>query len=854
MKKLYFIIFLILSSVASQAQWTRWNWEKLKLPAQFENGYFLGIHFLKSNTKMGWVCGYNGYVLRTTDGGNSWTGVQIPNAPQLESIIFLNEQVGYCSGTDQFDPRMGGVYKTVDGGFTWNEITPIISVNGVIQRAHVWGCNFINENIGIVVGGGCGQELQQFYRTTDGGASWNVFTANQPNTGLSHVKIFSEVGDCYASSSGNVWKSTDGGKTWRLFVNTGPQYWQENLKFSNRSVLVATAGRECIGGGAGAGDIRFSSDFGTSWRTFDTGEPMFGTFLLNDSTGWAVGFNRSVYRTSNYGKTWKPFRCGLAPQSNFDDLFFINDTLGYVIGSGIYRATDRDLLEPLIVSSSGNFTLCDSIPIQLSVAKADNIGFPYTTYVWSTGEMKPVINVSKPGVYFVRVLDDDSCRGASLPVTVVSHPSPKPQLVICEGSLVELISSVEYPKYSWSTGQNTQSITVSKSGIYTLTVADSLGCTGISRSVPVVVHPIPKPKITSSSKNNHLCKDDVIVLKLNDTWRSIQWSGGDSANSISIKTPGKYFLSVIDTNGCSGRSDTITITGGDIVPKIFQSAPTRFCEGDSITLSAEGGFKQYLWSNQSDKNSITVGQTGSYFVTVVDSFGCVWKSDVIDVIVDTNPLFIVNLPNNLLTIDSTLADEIVCDSIIIRNLSNSPIQISKTQLFRNIEFSVPQSQIVMDIPANAEKGLRVCYKPSELLEQQDTLIIGDYCKRIVFLSCVGVANRYSSTSRCDVPFRAITKKINTIGLNISEAFPNPASDRFTMLLQSQNMFVVSSASIVDAMGREVQARVQSVSPVSANSGYSQELVFDVSGVTEGIYYLRLGISGEFFYNTLVISK
>jgi hypothetical protein len=310
---------------------------------------------------------------------------------------------------------------------------------------------------------------------------------------------------------------------------------------------------------------------------------------------------------------------------------------------------------------------------------------------------------------------------------------------------------------------------------------------------------------------------------------------------------------VIDSNNCSGKTDTVIVTGGDIIPKVYLSAPTRFCDGDSLTLTVEDGFIQHFWSNHSDARSITIGTSGSYSVMAVDSFGCVWTSDLVDVVVDTNPLYIINLPDKTLWMDSTMADEIVCDSIIIRNLSTLPIQIEKTQLFRNIEFSVPQAQIVMDIPGLAERGLRVCYRPSELQEQRDTLIIGDYCKRTVYLRSAGVANRYRSISRCNVPFKAITTEIHTLGLNVSVAFPNPARDQFSMILQSKYDFEITSAILVDAMGRSVASGlVRSV--IIPFSLHSKEVAFSVADVADGLYHAHFIIQGEVYSATVVVSK
>lgn len=169
--------------------------------------------------------------------------------------------------------------------------------------------------------------------------------------------MLSNTGTCYASSSGHLWRSLDGGYTWQRFSNTGPEYWQENLKLVNTSFCVATAGDICSGGGSEIGDIRFSTDLGASWTIRSTGAPMFGTFMLNDSVAWAAGFNRHVMRSSDRGQTWTNYNCGLIEGSHFDDLFFLDDTTGFVVGDGIYRTLKPE--EAPAIEILGDTVFCE---------------------------------------------------------------------------------------------------------------------------------------------------------------------------------------------------------------------------------------------------------------------------------------------------------------------------------------------------------------------------------------------------------------------------------------------------------------------------------------------------------------
>jgi photosystem II stability/assembly factor-like uncharacterized protein len=72
-------------------------WEKVNLPPPYSTNYWLDIYFHPDNPQYGWACGFNGMVVRTTDGGTTWLGSIVPWAYHLEHIHFPTLQIGYTS-------------------------------------------------------------------------------------------------------------------------------------------------------------------------------------------------------------------------------------------------------------------------------------------------------------------------------------------------------------------------------------------------------------------------------------------------------------------------------------------------------------------------------------------------------------------------------------------------------------------------------------------------------------------------------------------------------------------------------------------------------------------------------------
>ncbi len=77
-------------------------------------------------------------------------------------------------------------------------------------------------------------------------------------------------------------------------------------------------------------------------------------------------------------------------------------------------------------------------------------------------------------------------------------------------------------------------------------------------------------------------------------------------------------------------------------PYVQESGSLTFCEGESVTFTAQGG-AQYLWSNGSQSASITASQTGNYALTLTDQYGCAGTTIKSVVVHSPNNAYIIHV-------------------------------------------------------------------------------------------------------------------------------------------------------------------------------------------------------------------
>jgi hypothetical protein len=224
---------------------------------------------------------------------------------------------------------------------------------------------------------------------------------------------------------------------------------------------------------------------------------------------------------------------------------------------------------------------------------------PYRQYIWTTGEITENITISASGTYGVTVTDLNGCSGSDeINIGIYSSPDAgiPASASICDGGTLVIEATFGFTTYEWSTGETTQSITVSSSGLYSVTVSDENGCPGADTIEVIASSAILLEFEATGACVNSSGQIDLTVSGGTPGY-SYSWSG---PNGTAYQTQdllgvpvGNYSVTVTDANGCSATgSVTLSLT-----PIVVDAGPDSvfICEGGEVQLEASGA-TFYSWS------------------------------------------------------------------------------------------------------------------------------------------------------------------------------------------------------------------------------------------------------------------
>ena len=277
------------------------------------------------------------FIFHSEDGGKTWTN-QLPTGYMsygLNTISFVDNNRGCAAGSS--------ILCTEDGGKTWKERLNIKpgqreDINGFLIA--LWGISFIGQSEVWTVG-----VEGQIMKTEDGGKSWNM-EARRGECGGNAFFIDKKTGwlygqgdkhrlrthICYTEDGGYTWEKQDVGiNVWNIFLINDSTGWAVGTIEERKAGKIEKVW----------GVIRNTTDGGKTWTTqfkelmgkSRIGTGLFGIFFINSNTGWVVGKKGTILYTEDGGKHWNRQKSG-DTALQLGNIQFIDSKIGWIVGIG----------------------------------------------------------------------------------------------------------------------------------------------------------------------------------------------------------------------------------------------------------------------------------------------------------------------------------------------------------------------------------------------------------------------------------------------------------------------------------------------------------------------------------------
>lgn len=255
-----------------------------------------------------------------------------------------------------------------------------------------------------------------------------------------------------------------------------------------------------------------------------------------------------------------------------------------------------------VINLGNDTTICSNSSVTLDA------GSGFTSYAWSTGSSSQTISVNTGNSYSVTVTAGTCTASDAININVVAVPAVNlgADTTICQGASLVLDAGTSGNTYFWSNLAVTQTITVSASATYSVTVTNG-GICPATDNIQVTVQPWADATITSALA--YCSGDAALNLSANDAGGI--WSGTGITNGTNgtfnpgVAGAGNHQI-IYNIAGNCGDADTVIIN-------VTQSADATitpagpFCILDAavdLTSADAGG----VWSG----NGITNTSNGTF--------------------------------------------------------------------------------------------------------------------------------------------------------------------------------------------------------------------------------------------------
>ncbi len=287
-------------------------------------------------------------LLRSSSYGMFWDINPTDNISSwIKSVAFIDTSTGFAVGYN------GKMLRTANGGRTWSfGSSPILRhLNKVV---------YADANTLYAVGGfPAADSIQTVLKSTDGGLNWTV-AYDQLGPWLKSVYFFDATTGIAVGDSGVILKTTNGGTVWTPVSSPVNRNFTD-ITFVNASVGFISGGRR---GSPAQQTVLTTTDGGDSWSvSLDaTGPSLNAITFLDAQNGYAVGDSATCLTTTNGGLNWTAVVIpGANNYAQFNAVDFLAPDFGVIGGKGgdVFLFANSSL--PDVVTGGSNFIDTNSV-------------------------------------------------------------------------------------------------------------------------------------------------------------------------------------------------------------------------------------------------------------------------------------------------------------------------------------------------------------------------------------------------------------------------------------------------------------------------------------------------------------
>ncbi|MCC6371031.1 MAG: T9SS type A sorting domain-containing protein [Bacteroidia bacterium] len=164
--------------------------------------------------------------------------------------------------------------------------------------------------------------------------------------------------------------------------------------------------------------------------------------------------------------------------------------------------------------------------------------------------------------------------------------------LICTGASINLTASGSVLSYTWNTGSNNSSLTVSPTTntVYSVSSTNSINCVSTSSVAIVVNSGLPVLSVASSTNQTCLGKTVSVTATGANTYT---WNNSVVNGAFFTPTVTSTYV-VTGQNACGTNTSAVTITVAPL-PVSLVASPTIVCSGQQTTLNVSSSATNYTW-------------------------------------------------------------------------------------------------------------------------------------------------------------------------------------------------------------------------------------------------------------------